>query len=335
MTSRERVMAALAGKRRDRVPLNFFAGWNIGVREKVVSRYGSVYAFCERMHSDIVTGVLPRFPFGGAENHARIMDLDKYLEMEPDDPKSSAILNTPCDEVLNMTVNEALRYHQQGKAVFCHAWGVFELSQFLYEHDGLPGTEQALLSMAAEPEKTRRMFLKLAEWTADGVENAIKAGVDVIELSDDWGQQNTMMFSPKMWWEMVYPATKLIVDRAHRYNVPVLLHSDGDVTLVLDGVVKLGVAGLHPVQESSGMSPQKTRERLGSKICIMGGLDTITALPIMTPEEIRMEVERVFVILKNSGGYIFSGSHMIQDDTDLDVVVAAYERAYELAEYFD
>ncbi len=333
MTSRERVLTALAGKRPDRVPLNFFAGWNIAVREKVAARYGSVEAFCELMHADAVTGVLPRFPFGGAENHARIMDLDRYLELQPDDPTSPAILDTPCDQVLNMTVNEALRYREREKAVFCHAWGVFELSQSLYEHDGLSGTEQALLNMAAEPEKNRRMFFKLAEWTADCVENAIKAGVDVIELSDDWGQQRTMMFSPKMWWEMIYPAMKIIVDRARRYNVPVLLHSDGDITLVLDGVIKLGMSGLHPVQESSGMSPQKTRERLGPNICIMGGLDTISALPVMTPAEIRDEVERVFSILKDSGPYIFSGSHMIQDDTDIEVVVAAYQRAYELGEY--
>jgi len=34
---------------------------------------------------------------------------------------------------------------------------------------------------------------------------------------------------------------------------------------------------------------------------------------------------------KNSRALRQSGSHMIQDDTDLDMVVAAYERAYELA----
>ena len=333
MTSRERVIATLTGQRPDRVALNFFAGWNIAVREKVAARYGTVDAFCDLMHTDIVTGVLPRFPFGGAENHARILDLDQYLEFEPDDPTAPAMISTPCDQVLNLTVKEALRYHKQNKAVFCHAWGVFELSQFLYEHDGLPGTEMALLNMAAEPEKNRRMFMKLAEWTADGVENAIKAGVDVIELSDDWGQQSTMMFSPKMWWDMIYPAMKIIFERAQRYHVPVLLHSDGDVTLVLDGIMQLGIAGLHPVQESSGMSPQHTREQLGPGYCIMGGLDTITALPVMTPAEIRLEVERVFSILKDSGPFIFSGSHMIQDDTDLDVVIAAYERAYELAAY--
>lgn len=333
MTSRERVRAVLRGQRPDRVPLHVFAGWNPEVQAKVTARYGSLDAFYERFHIDAVTGVLPRFPFGGAARHAQIMDLDEYLTLTPDDPRAAAILTTPCDHILSMTVAQALRYHQEQKAVFCHAWGVFELSQFLFEQDGIPGVEQALLNMAMEPEKTQRMFMKLGAWTADCMEQAIKAGVDIIKLSDDWGQQNTLLFSPQMWWDMVYPPTKLIVDRARQYGVPVVLHSDGDVTKVLEGIIRLGVSGLHPVQESSGMSPAGTRAALAPNICIMGGLDTITALPVMNETEIRAEVERVFALFKNSGGFIFTGSHMFQDDVSLEVIAAAYERAYELAEY--
>ncbi len=327
MTSRERVLAVLRGQKPDRVPLNVFAGWNPEVQKQVEARYGSLDAFYSRFHLDAVTGVLPRFPFG-----REVRELDQYLTREPLDPHAAEVLSTPCDEVLSTTVAHALQYHQQQKAVFCHAWGVFELSQFLFERNGMPGTEQALLNMASAPEKTKRLFMKLGAWSADCVENAIKAGVDVIELSDDWGQQYTMLFSPKMWWDMVYPATKLIVDRARAYGVPVLLHSDGDVTKVLDGIITLGVCGLHPVQESSGMSLAQTRTVLAPNVCIMGGLDTITALPVMNVEEIRAEVERVFALLKNSGGFIFAGSHMFQSDCSLEVIEAAYERAFELAE---
>lgn len=142
-----------------------------------------------------------------------------------------------------------------------------------------------------------------------------------------------MLFSPQMWWNMVYPATKLIVDRARAHGVPVLLHSDGDVTKVLDGIRKLGVSGLHPVQESSGMSFAQTRAALAPSVCLMGGLDTVTALPVMNVDEIRAEVERVFALLKDSGGFIFAGSHMFQSDCSLDVIATAYERAFELAEY--
>jgi len=333
MTSRERIRAVFAGERPDRVPLNVFAGWNPEVQTRMVKRHGSLEAFLACYHIDAVTGVLPRFPFGGAARHAEIRDLDRYLELEPVDPTSPAILTTPCDEVLSLTVQQALAAHEQQLAVFCHAWGVFELSQFLFERDGLPGTEPALLNLAAEPGKMQRLFLKLAAWTAACVEQAARAGVDVIELSDDWGQQNTLLFSPKMWWEMIYPATKLIVERAHDCNVPVLLHSDGDVTKVLDGIRQLGVAGLHPVQESAGMAVAKVRETLGPGVCLMGGLDTITALPVMNAVEIQREVERVFSLLKESGSFIFAGSHLFQEDTDPLVIEAAYARAYELAPY--
>ncbi len=332
MTSRERVLRTLHGERADRVPLNVFAGWNPDPRRKVERKYGSVDAFSRQFGIDIITAVLPRFAFGGPEIHEQIADLDRYLELSPIDPDAPEILTTPCDGDLFLTVEQALPYQQQGYPVFVHVWGVFELSQFLFEKNGRPGVEQALINMAAEPEKTKKMFFKLAEWSAACAENAIRAGADVIELSDDWGQQNTLLFSPKMWWEMVFPATRLIVEAAHRHNVPVLLHSDGDITLVLEGVKRLGIHALHPVQESAGMSFAKTRQILGEKACIMGGLDTITALPVMNETEIVQEVERVFSLLK-PGPFIFAGSHMFQDDAPLEVIEAAYRRAAELAPY--
>ena len=63
MTSRERVLQTIRGERADRVPLNVFAGWNPGVRERVNARYGHIDEFCTQHHIDIVTGFLPRFPF--------------------------------------------------------------------------------------------------------------------------------------------------------------------------------------------------------------------------------------------------------------------------------
>ncbi len=333
MTARERVVRTLRGELVDRVPLNVFAGWNAGVRARVEARHGSIDRFNEKYHIDIVTGVLPRFPFGGREAHAEIQDLDRYLAMTPTNPEDPTLLEEPCDgrHDLFLSVREALAYQQQGKAAFVHVWGVFELSQFLFEKEGLPGIETALLNMVAEEEKTLQMYYKLARWSAACAEQAIRAGADVVELSDDWGQQNTMLFSPKLWWKLIYPTTKIIVDTAHRYGVPVVLHSDGDISMVLEGVRKLGIRGVHPVQESAGMSFEKTRQVLGSDVCIMGGLDTVTALPVMNAGEVREEVRRVFDLLKPSGPFIFSGSHMFQDDAPLDVVEAAYEAAYACA----
>lgn len=332
MTSRERILAVLNGERPDRVPLNVFAGWNPEVREKVEARYGSIDAFNRDSHIDVITGVLPRFPFGGPEAHARIADLDKYLNLDPVDPSAPEIVQENGEEDLFLTVEDALKYHEKGYPVFAHVWGVFELSQFLFEIDGRPGTQQALLNMVTEPEKSREIYLKLADWSAACAANAIRAGVDVLEVSDDWGQQNTMLFSPEMWRDLIQPAFQRILDMAHEAGVPVILHSDGDITAVLDDLAGMGIRGLHPVQESAGMTYDTVREKLGQDVCIMGGLDTVAALPVMSPEEVREEVRRVFGILKPAGPFIFAGSHMFQDDTPLDVIKAAYDMAFALAE---
>lgn len=327
MTSRERVLTTFSGQRPDRTPLNVFAGWNPGVAAKVVQKWGSLEAWYDKFGIDVVTGVLPRFPFGQDALIANA-EVSDFLTLEPLDPVESDAPGMACDGSLFPTVREAVAWGRRtDRAVFAHAWGVFELSQFLFERDGRPGTQDALLNMLAEKDDVAELYLKLADWSASCIETAIDAGIDVVELSDDWGQQNTLLFSPQLWWDLVYPATKRIVDRARARGVSVILHSDGDVTRVLDGVVKLGLSGLHPVQESAGMDFKAVRAVLGADRCIMGGLDTVTSLPRMDIGEIRSEVRRIFGMLAPSGPFIFAGSHMFQDDADLAVVEAAYDEA--------
>lgn len=327
MTGRERVLTTLSGGHPDRVPLNVFAGWNPGVADKVIGKWGDLETWYNQFGIDIVTGVLPRFAFG-REASGSGKEVEEFLSLPIIDPVDMNAPDTRCDGDLFPSVREAVDWGRRtDRAVFVHAWGVFEMSQFLYESNGRPGTEDALLNMLAEKDAVGELFLRLADWSAQCVELALDAGADVVELSDDWGQQNTMLFSPQLWWDLVYPATKRIVDRARARNTPVILHSDGDITKVLDGVRDLGLTGLHPVQESAGMDFSQVRSVLGPDRCIMGGLDTVSSLPNMNVEEIRDEVDRVFDLLAPSGPFIFAGSHMFQDDADISVIEAAYERA--------
>jgi uroporphyrinogen decarboxylase len=332
-TSRERVMRALSGDAPDRVPLNVFAGWNPGLRRQVEDRFGSIANFEQRLNTDVRTGVLPRFPYGNPDLTELPDEIDDYLELDVLDPRAFPVAEMRCDGDLFLTVKEAVDASAGQKAVFAHAWGVFELSQFLFERAGRPGTEDALLNMIAAKDVCRELYHRLGNWTAACVDSAIDAGADAIELSDDWGQQNTMLFSPDLWWELVFPPTKIIVDRANERGVPVIIHSDGDISLVLDGVRELGVQGLHPVQESAGMDVDHVRSVLGTNVCLMGGLDTVSALPGLKPAEVGTEIGRVFDVLKDSGPFIFAGSHMFQDDTELAVIEAAYEKARSLGVY--
>ncbi|MEW5817874.1 MAG: uroporphyrinogen decarboxylase family protein, partial [Spirochaetota bacterium] len=296
MTSREIVVSALNGLLPDRIPLSVYAGWREGIKSKIIQEYGSLINFMRKFNLDIVTGIFPRFPFGDLRGSNNRWTVGDYLHMNMIDPCSPGMLTHVWSNNLFLNVAEALKYHNSDIAVFAHVWGVFELLQFLFEKTDSSGIEDALVSMISERQSTGLLFKRLAEWSAGCVENAARAGVDAIELSDDWGQQNTMLFSPELWRELIFPATKIIVDAAKKNNLPVILHSDGDITMVLPGVKKLGFNGLHPVQESAGMSFEKARKILGESFCIMGGLDVVSVAGMASLYEVKTEVQRVFAI---------------------------------------
>ncbi|MBA7530013.1 hypothetical protein ES705_22216 [subsurface metagenome] len=82
-----------------------------------------------------------------------------------------------------------------------------------------------------------------------------------------------------------------------------ILHSDGDITAILAGVKQLYISGLHPVQEPAGMSVAAAREKLGKGVCLMGGLDVVSALAGLNRHTIKEEVGRIFKEWKNSGAF--------------------------------
>ena len=74
------------------------------------------------------------------------------------------------------------------------------------------------------------------------------------------------------------------------------------------------------------------RERRG-RLAMVGGLDATSALPRLGTDEVRTEVRRVFALAKPGGGFLFAPSHLVQEDTPLDVLEAAYDEAARLAPY--
>jgi uroporphyrinogen decarboxylase len=171
------------------------------------------------------------------------------------------------------------------------------------------------------------------DWYARSVPAMAACGVDVIHMSDDWGRNHAMMFSPQTWWDLVFPADKLVVDAVHAIGLPCSLHSCGYFTDVLDGCVALGLDVINPIQTSAGMDPWQVKRDFGDKLCVYGGLDIRHVLRAATEEDLHDEVRRLAEGLKPGGGFIFCTAHAVQPDTDLDRVVRVYEWAREYGRY--
>lgn len=320
MTSKERILKAIRHEEADRVPLNIWL-YREDVAAKVAERYGSVDAFFDQFGIDMFTVFAPMPTVVGREDHEK-----RPLTAEELD---TVELNDPLDDSLYDEVRAAVKKYgeEKNRAVFCQIGAVFETT------DNMMGIEEHLMNMALYRDECERFYRRLAEWYAIQAEKVIACGIDVLHLSDDWGQNNRMLFSPKDWWELIFPNDKMIVDVGKRLGVPVSMHSDGYIMDIMDGVVEMGIDILHPIQSSAGMDQDLIKAKYGDKLTLYGGLDITHVLPWGTEEELVAHVRDRMEALKPGGGFIFCTAHNVQPEVTLDRVELAYRTALEAGRY--
>ncbi len=335
MIPRERVFEALAHREPDRVPLYLWVFSQKAVVADIEARHGSVEQFYDLLDLDMCQ----TFPSKGlladrADPSGAVVVDTPYGRSAYGDPLSleealDAPLTDPDDEALYGHIRREVEHHRgrRGRAIFLQTPGVFEAS------NGLIGLEVHLAEMALRPHLVRRLYDRIASWNHRYIENAVEIGVDVVHVSDDWGMNHAMLFSPRMWWELVHPGEKVTTDFARSCGIPLSLHCDGYLMDVMDGVVDLGFQCLHPVQASAGMDPVRVKREYGDVLTLYGGLDVRTTLGRDDRDRVRDEVRWAMRELKPGGGFIFCTSHMVQPGTPLAEVEQAYQVALEESWY--
>jgi len=137
------------------------------------------------------------------------------------------------------------------------------------------------------------------------------------------------MFSPETWRELMYPYHKITCDAVRERGGYLSLHSDGNVTQVLDGIVELGFNVVHPYQESAGMDYGLYFEKYACKFAIMGGLDIQTTLGFGDLERLESEIRRVLGLFAERG-LLFCTTHFVQDHCGIEELTFAYDLIHKL-----
>jgi uroporphyrinogen decarboxylase len=162
------------------------------------------------------------------------------------------------------------------------------------------------------------------------VDSCIDAGVDIITLSDDWGSNNNMLFSPRMWRRMIAPYAARVVKRARDRGVPVNLHSDGYILNIMDELVEMGYSMMHPVQESAGMDPQHIKEKYGDKLVVYGSLDVVDSFTSTRAKRWTTTLPNVLRFTR-PGSFIFQYRPLCPAGCSRERLIHAYTANDELA----
>jgi uroporphyrinogen decarboxylase len=190
------------------------------------------------------------------------------------------------------------------------------------------------MNLAGEPKKMAAWFDRYADWLCGLMDSLKTADVDIVTLSDDWGSNNTMLFSPRMWRKLIKPYAKRVVHYARSIGLYVNLHSDGYIMQILDDLVEIGYHSWHPLQESSGMDPQTIKDNYGDKFVCYGSLDVIDGLLAYDGEALTDYITKRFAIYAPGGGFIFNTGHFVQPDIPPQRLIHAYTVVNELAKQY-
>ena len=321
MLSRERVIEVINHGKPDRVPIYMWVSANLSA--PITEEFGSVEALEDKYEFDFahLFGGPNPYPQEVMEQVARAADGSveprALLDVELGDVNDSA---TYADVVAQVEHHK----NQRGKFVYMQTPGIFECL------NGPFGIENHLMYLAMYEDDLREVYRRQAEWNRQFALNCIELGVDMVHVSDDWGAQVGLMFSPKTWWELIYPNHKIIVDAVKAAGAYVSLHTDGNNNAVIDGIMKLGYDVVHPWQESAGMSLAEFKEKWAGTFTVMGGLDVQTTIGFGKLDFLRSEIERVMRMFAD-GGLLFCTTHFVQDHCTMEELTVALETAYELS----
>ena len=318
MNSRELVTKTIKGENPGRTPVYGWVEANLG--ERISAEFGSVSSFEDYYEYDLA------HIFGGPSPYPKeISDLkEKGVEVTPE-----ALLSYPMNSPDNMgdyaDIIEKLKFHQS-RDRFCYMQtnGIFECL------NGPFGIENHLAYLAEYPGQLKEAYSRQADWSRRFALNVLELGMDMAHISDDWGAQKSLMFSPAMWREMIYPCHKLIVDSVKAAGGFVSLHSDGCNLQVTDGIAELGYDLFHPWQESAGMSYDLYLQKYRHSFAIMGGLCIQTLLGFGDYGRLEREIKRVFGLLKGER-WVCCTTHYVQEHCSIDELKFAYDLVVKLA----
>jgi len=160
------------------------------------------------------------------------------------------------------------------------------------------------------PKFIKEVHEVIAEFTAACYNSYMDAGAEVFIESGDLAYHTGPMMSPKKFTELLQPAYKIITDTVHERGCKIVLHTDGQITPLLDFIVGCGFDGLQSLEPTAGVDLALVKKKVGDKLCLMGNIDVAHVLTYGTKQEVYDAVKYAIKTAGPGGGFIVSAANM-------------------------
>ncbi|MFH2068049.1 MAG: uroporphyrinogen decarboxylase family protein [Candidatus Omnitrophota bacterium] len=193
-----------------------------------------------------------------------------------------------------------------------------EPAWFIVEY--LLGFEKGLPAFLTDPKEVSRAMWKLMNYSLRHVKWLIEVkGIhfDALYFSADLCYRNGMLFSPKIYRELIMPIHQEYKRFCAEHNMFFMLHCDGDVREFIPLVIESGFDAIEPLEARAGNDVRELKALYGDRITFFGNINA-DIIANGTKEQIREEVISKVNVAKQGGGYIYHIDHSVPPTISLD-----------------
>jgi len=314
MTSYERIMMALEGKKPDRTPIfplvrdwaTRQAGFLVSEVIQDVAKHVYAQFFC-----------LKKFGYDAVRDlsaiHAESEAMGSRLKIPDDNPPSVvdfAVKDYDRDlsklRIPNPWRDGRLPIILEGikrlKGMCAQQVPVIAYIQAPFRHASmLRGSEEIMKDTYKRPDKVKELLeITTVSQIVYGIA-CVHAGADIIFISDPTSSGDAI--SVKTWEEFALPYTSRVVQAVKRTGVRMIMHICGDTS---DRLQSLASTGVDCLSLDSKVDFGYARTVLERNLCLMGNVDPAFTLPFKKPEEVAEESREVINKAGMSGSLILS-----------------------------
>jgi uroporphyrinogen decarboxylase len=348
MTSKERVLTAFAHGTPDRVPIDYLA--NPGIDLRLKQHFGIAAHDDESLRRRLGVDFFEIIPqYVGPPLHQEIpgrkIDLWgirtrwvehdtggywDYCDFPLKDADEERVARWPMPSPGNFDYAGALRQCEKMND-YCLIIGNPGAGDVVNTTGMIRTAEQALLDLATG---NRAALLFMDRKNAVQLEvygrmlEMAKGKIDLMWLGEDLGTQRGPMMSLELFRKHVRPQHQKFVDLAHSFGIPVMMHSCGSSSWAFEDFIDMGITVIDTLQpEAKDMAPAYLKQQFGSRLAFHGCISTAGPVANGTVEDVVRVLRATLEVMMPGGGYAMSPTHMLQDNSPTENVVAMYETA--------
>lgn len=342
MTSRERFIAAVARRPTDVLPVAPFmldlaaahAGVSIGefaTDGRVMAR--AQLALQRELQQDVIFVGLDNYYIAagfGCEidipddeiphlGRPAVDSLDDVYKLSVPDPHHDGRMPVMLEAIreVRAALGDEIAIRTPGTGPFALASYFIGTQQFLVEvgmaEAGLPEANADAIHHSLDLAAEALIAFGKACWDA---------GSDLLHCGDSLASCD--MISPHTYVKWAFPYQKKVIEAWKAYGARTLLHICGNSSKVLQHYADTG-ADIVEIDHKVDLAYAK--EAIGDRTCIMGNVDTVSALLLGTPDDVRQASLTCIEKAGHDGAYVLGSGCMVSRDTPVENVRAMVDVA--------